>query len=175
MITMEKRILKNFAEIKIQKDEQIKIQEDEQEIVIVYMAQDSFSEHQIKILSSFGKDDNVLKLINKMDIFPQRVKVEGKDISKMLNLKFIMEYLKECQNPFMEVELVRANLPKIGIIIKKDNIQVIAKSMIFDVNKGTVLPMTSIKTMYEDLEDITKILKEIKKSGIWKLITGKDE
>lgn len=47
--------------------------------------------------------------------------------------------------------------------------------MIFDVNKGTVLPMTSIKTMYEDLEDITKILKELKNSGIWKLITGKDE
>lgn len=172
---MEKRIFKNFAEIKIQKDEQIKIQEDEQEILILYMAQDSFSEHQVKILSRFGKDDNVLKIINKMDIFPQRVKVEGKDISKMLNLKFIMEYLKECQNPFMEVKLTRANAPKIGIIIKKSNIQVIAKSMIFDVNKGTVLPMTSIKAMYEDLEDITKILKEIKNSGIWKLITGKDE
>lgn len=164
---MEKRIFKNFAKIKIQ--------EDKQEIMIVYMTDDSFSEHQSETLGSFGKDDNVLKIINKMDIFPQRVTVEGKDISKMLNLNFIKKYLMECQNPFMEVELVRANLPKIGIIIKKDNIQVIAKSMIFDVNKGTVLPMTSIKTMYEDLEDITKILKEIKKSGIWKLITGKDE
>lgn len=165
---MEKRIFKNFAEIKIQ--------EDGQEIMIVYMAQDSFSERQCKMLNSFGKDDNVLKIINKMDdIFPQRVKIEGTDISKMLNLNFIMEYLKECQNPFMEVELTRANAPKIGIIIKKSNIQVIAKSMIFDVNKGTVLPMTSIKAMYEDLEDITEILKEIKKSGIWKLITGKDE
>lgn len=164
---MEKRIFKNFAEIKIQ--------ENEQEIMIVYMTEDSFSEHQAEILRSFGKDNNVLKIINKMDIFPQRVKIEGKNISKMLNLNFIMEYLKECQNPFMEVELVRANAPKIGIIIKKSNIQVIAKSMIFDVNKGTVLPMTSIKAMYEDLEDITKILKEIKNSGIWKLITGKDE
>lgn len=164
---MEKRIFKNFAEIKIQ--------ENEQEIMIVYMTEDSFSEHQAEILRSFGKDNNVLKIINKMDIFPQRVKIEGKNISKMLNLNFIMEYLKECQNPFMEAELVRANAPKIGIIIKKSNIQVIAKSMIFDVNKGTVLPMTSIKAMYGDLEDITKILKELKNSGIWKLITGKDE
>ena len=164
---MEKRILKNFAEIKIQ--------EDKQEIMIVYMTEDSFSEHQAETLRSFGKDDNVLKIINKMDIFPQRVTVGGKDISKMLNLNFIMEYLKKCENPFMEAELVRTNAPKIGIIIKKSNIQVIAKSMIFDVNKGTVLPMTSIKAMYGDLEDITKILREIKKSGIWKLITGKDE
>ena len=164
---MEKRIFENFAEIKIQ--------EDEQEIMIVYITKDTFTKHQAIIFENLNKDEDISGILKKMDIFPQKIKVQGKDISKILNLNFIMEYLKECQNPFMEVELVRANLPKIGIIIKKDNIQVIAKSMIFDVNKGTVLPMTSIKTMYEDLEDITKILKELKNSGIWKLITGKDE
>ena len=164
---MEKRIFENFAEIKIQ--------EDEQEIMIVYITKDTFTKHQAIIFENLNKDEDISGILKKMDIFPQKITVQGKDISKILNLNFIMEYLKECQNPFMEVELVRANLPKIGIIIKKDNIQVIAKSMIFDVNKSTVLPMTSIKTMYEDLEDITKILKEIKKSGIWKLITGKDE
>ena len=167
MTTMEKRIFENFAEIKIQ--------EDEQEIMIVYITKDTFTKHQAIIFENLNKDEDISGILKKMDIFPQKITVQGKDISKILNLNFIMEYLKECQNPFMEVELVRANLPKIGIIIKKDNIQVIAKSMIFDVNKSTVLPMTSIKTMYEDLEDITKILKEIKKSGIWKLITGKDE
>ena len=167
MITMEKRIFKNFAEIKIQ--------ENEQEIMIVYMTKNTFAKHQGIVLENLNKDEDISGILKKMDIFPQRITIQGKDISKILNLNFIMEYLKECQNPFMEVELVRANLPKIGIIIKKDNIQVIAKSMIFDVNKGTVLPMTSIKAMYEDLEDITQILKEIKKSGIWKLITGKDE
>ena len=164
---MEKRIFENFAEIKIQ--------EDEQEIMIVYITKDTFTKHQAIIFENLNKDEDISGILKKMDIFPQKITVHGKDISKILNLNFIMEYLKECQNPFMEVELVRANLPKIGIIIKKDNIQVIAKSMIFDVNKGTVLPMTSIKTMYEDLEDITKILKELKNSGIWKLITGKDE
>lgn len=164
---MEKRIFKNFAEIKIQ--------ENEQEIMIVYMTKNTFAKHQGIVLENLNKDEDISGILKKMDIFPQRITIQGKDISKILNLNFIMEYLKECQNPFMEVELVRANLPKIGIIIKKDNIQVIAKSMIFDVNKGTVLPMTSIKAMYEDLEDITQILKEIKKSGIWKLITGKDE
>lgn len=164
---MEKRIFENFAEIKIQ--------EDEQEIMIVYITKDTFTKHQAIIFENLNKDEDISGILKKMDIFPQKITVQGKDISKILNLNFIMEYLKECQNPFMEVELVRANLPKIGIIIKKDNIQVIAKSMIFDVNKGTVLPMTSIKTMYEDLEDITKILKELKNSGIWKLITGKDE
>lgn len=164
---MEKRIFKNFAEIKIQ--------EDEQEIMIVYITKDKFTKHQGIVFENLNKDEDISGILKKMDIFPQRINVQGKDISKILNLNFIKEYLKECQNPFMEVELVRANLPKIGIIIKKDNIQVIAKSMIFDVNKGTVLPMTSIKTMYEDLEDITKILKELKNSGIWKLITGKDE
>jgi hypothetical protein len=167
MTTMEKRIFENFAEIKIQ--------EDEQEIMIVYITKDTFTKHQAIIFENLNKDEDISGILKKMDIFPQKITVQGKDISKILNLNFIMEYLKECQNPFMEVELVRANLPKIGIIIKKDNIQVIAKSMIFDVNKGTVLPMTSIKTMYEDLEDITKILKELKNSGIWKLITGKDE
>lgn len=167
MTTMEKRIFENFAEIKIQ--------EDEQEIMIVYITKDTFTKHQAIIFENLNKDEDISGILKKMDIFPQKITVHGKDISKILNLNFIMEYLKECQNPFMEVELVRANLPKIGIIIKKDNIQVIAKSMIFDVNKGTVLPMTSIKTMYEDLEDITKILKELKNSGIWKLITGKDE
>jgi hypothetical protein len=164
---MEKRILKNFAEIKIQ--------EDEQEIMIVYMTKNTFTKHQGIILENLQKDEDISEILKKMDIFPKRIKVQGKDISKMLNLNFIKEYLHECQTPFMEVELTRANLPKIGIIIKKSNIQVIAKSMIFDVNKGTVLPMTSIKAMYEDLEDITQILKEIKNSGIWKLITGKDE
>ena len=164
---MEKRIFENFAEIKIQKDEQ--------EIMIVYITKDTFTKHQAIIFENLNKDEDISGILKKMDIFPQKITVQGKDISKILNLNFIMEYLKECQTPFMEVELVRANLPKIGIIIKKDNIQVIAKSMIFDVNKGTVLPMTSIKTMYEDLEDITKILKELKNSGIWKLITGKDE
>ena len=164
---MEKRIFENFAEIKIQ--------EDEQEIMIVYITKDTFTKHQAIIFENLNKDEDISGILKKMDIFPQKITVQGKDISKILNLNFIMEYLKECQTPFMEVELVRANLPKIGIIIKKDNIQVIAKSMIFDVNKGTVLPMTSIKAMYEDLEDITKILKEIKNSGIWKLITGKDE
>ena len=164
---MEKRIFENFAEIKIQ--------EDEQEIMIVYMTKNTFTKHQGIILENLQKDEDISGILKKMDIFPQRITVQGKDISKMLNLNFIKEYLHECQTPFMEVELVRANLPKIGIIIKKSNIQVIAKSMIFDVNKGTVLPMTSIKAMYEDLEDITQILKEIKKSGIWKLITGKDE
>lgn len=164
---MEKRIFKNFAEIKIQ--------EDKQEIMVVYVTKNTFTKNQGIVFENLNKDEDISGILKKMDIFPQRIKVQGKDISKILNLNFIMEYLKECQNPFTEVELVRANLPKIGIIIKKDNIQVIAKSMIFDVNKGTVLPMTSIKTMYEDLEDITKILKEIKNSGIWKLITGKDE
>ena len=164
---MEKRIFENFAEIKIQ--------EDEQEIMIVYITKDTFTKHQAIIFENLNKDEDISGILKKMDIFPQKITVQGKDISTILNLNFIMEYLKECQTPFMEVELVRANLPKIGIIIKKDNIQVIAKSMIFDVNKGTVLPMTSIKTMYEDLEDITKILKELKNSGIWKLITGKDE
>ena len=164
---MEKRIFENFGEIKIQ--------EDEQEIMIVYITKNTFTKHQGIVLENLNKDEDISGILKKMDIFPQRIKIQGKDISKILNLNFIMEYLKECQNPFMEVELVRANLLKIGIIIKKDNIQVIAKSMIFDVNKGTVLPMTSIKTMYEDLEDIIKILKEIKNSGIWKLITGKDE
>ena len=167
MTTMEKRIFENFAEIKIQ--------EDEQEIMIVYITKDTFTKHQAIIFENLNKDEDISGILKKMDIFPQKITVQGKDISTILNLNFIMEYLKECQTPFMEVELVRANLPKIGIIIKKDNIQVIAKSMIFDVNKGTVLPMTSIKTMYEDLEDITKILKELKNSGIWKLITGKDE
>lgn len=164
---MEKRIFENFAEIKIQ--------EDEQEIMIVYMTKNTFTKHQGIVFENLNKDEDISGILKKMDIFPQRINVQGKDISKILNLNFIKEYLHECQTPFMEVELTRANLPKIGIIIKKSNIQVIAKSMIFDVNKGTVLPMTSIKTMYEDLEDITKILKEIKKSGIWKLITGKDD
>lgn len=164
---MEKRIFENFAEIKIQ--------EDEQEIMIVYITKDTLTKQQGIVLENLNKDKDISGILKKMDIFPQRIKVQGKDISKMLNLNFIKEYLNECKNPFMEVELTRANAPKIGIIIKKSNIQVIAKSMIFDVNKGTVLPMTSIKTMYKDLEDITQILKEIKKSGIWKLITGKDE
>ena len=164
---MEKRILKNFAEIKIQ--------EDEQEIMIVYVTKDTFTKHQGIIFENLGKEDDISGILKKMDIFPKRITVQGKDISKILNLNFIKEYLTDCKNPFMEVEIVRVNAPKIGIIIKKSNIQVIAKSMIFDVNKGTVLPMTSIKTMYEDLEDITQILKEIKNSGIWKLITGKDE
>ena len=164
---MEKRIFENFAEIKIQ--------EEEQEVMIVYMTKDTFTKHQAIIFENLGKEDDISEILKKMDIFPQRITVRGKDISKILNLNFIKEYLKECQNPFIEVELVRANLPKIGIIIKKDNIQVIAKSMIFDVDKGTVLPMTSIKAMYEDLEEITQILKELKNTGIWKLITGKDE
>lgn len=164
---MEKRIFENFAEIKIQ--------EDGQEIMIVYMAKDTFTKHQAIIFENLGKEDGISGILKKMDIFPQRITIQGKEISKILNLNFIKEYITDCKNPFMEVELVRVNLPKIGIIIKKDNIQVIAKSMIFDVNKGTVLPMTSIKAMYKDLEDITQILKEIKNSGIWKLITGKDE
>lgn len=164
---MEKRIFENFAEIKIQ--------EDEQEIMIVYITKNTFTKQQGIVLENLNKDKDISGILKKMDIFPQRITVQGKEISKMLNLNFIKEYLNECKNPFMEVELTRANAPKIGIIIKKSNIQVIAKSIIFDVNKGTVLPMTSIKAMYKDLEDITQILKEIKKSGIWKLITGKDE
>ena len=164
---MEKRIFKNFAEIKIQ--------EDEQEIMVVYITKDTFTKQQGIVLENLNKDKDISGILKKMDIFPQRIKVQGKDISKMLNLNFIKEYLNKCKNPFIEVELTRANAPKIGIIIKKSNIQVIAKSIIFDVNKGTVLPITSIKAMYKDLEDITQILKEIKKSGIWKLITGKDE
>ena len=149
---MEKRIFKNFAEIKIQ--------EDEQEIMIVYMTKNTFTKHHGIVFENLNKDEDISGILKKMDIFPQRIKVQGKDISKILNLNFIKEYLTDCKNPFMEVELVRANAPKIGIIIKKSNIQVIAKSMIFDVNKGTVLPMTSIKAMYEDLEEITQILKE---------------
>lgn len=164
---MEKRIFENFAEIKIQ--------EDEQEIMIVYITKDTFTKQQGIVFENLGKEDDISGILKKMDIFPQRITVQGKDISKILNLNFIKEYLTDCKNPFMEVELVRANAPKIGIIIKKSNIQVIAKSMIFDVDKGTVLPMTSIKAMYEDLEEITQILKELKNTGIWKLITGKDE
>jgi hypothetical protein len=164
---MEKRIFENFAEIKIQ--------EDEQEIMIVYITKDTFTKQQGIVFENLGKEDDISGILKKMDIFPQRITVQGKDISKILNLNFIKEYLTDCKNPFMEVEFVRANAPKIGIIIKKSNIQVIAKSMIFDVDKGTVLPMTSIKAMYEDLEEITQILKELKNTGIWKLITGKDE
>lgn len=164
---MEKRIFENFAEIKIQ--------EDGQEIMIVYMAKDTFTKHQAIIFENLEKEDDISGILKKMDIFPQRITVQGKDISKIFTLNFIKEYITDCKNPFMEVELVRANAPKIGIIIKKSNIQVITKSMIFDVDKGTVLPMTSIKAMYEDLEEITQILKELKNTGIWKLITGKDE
>ena len=108
---MEKRIFENFSEIKIQ--------EDEQEIMIVYITKDTFTKHQAIIFENLNKDEDISGILKKMDIFPQKITVQGKDISKILNLNFIMEYLKECQNPFMEVELVRANLPKIGKLLKK--------------------------------------------------------
>lgn len=60
---MEKRIFENFAEIKIQ--------EDEQEIII-----------------------------NKMDIFPQRVLITGKDISKMLNWNNKWRKIKKAYETF---------------------------------------------------------------------------